>query len=200
MSEFIAPESLKCPNCAAPLVLDKTTVLRDAASRLTVRREKPPDPRTATPAASKRNGLFRRRRRLNKVRKVGKVSISDFTMSWVLFLTLTPVLCLLRYVTFLSATDLADYIYYGQVMFAVFYLVIIVTALSDDMFEGILCIFLPPYTAYYLFARSDSFSLRALVASLVAAFGYDVAVTSYEAAVSAIDAVQKWIGGGALGY
>lgn len=203
VSEFIDPEALKCPNCGSPLVLDKATGERAGMSRLTVRREKPPDPPTPEQvAASKSKGgtIFRRKHRQGRMRKLGGVHISDFAISWVIFFTLTPVLCLLRYVQFLPDSDLADYIYGGQIAFALFYLVTVIAAFSEDMFDGILCFFLPPYTVYYLFFKSDSFSLRALIVALFAAFGYDVTMTVYKTAVWAIVEAQRWIGGGALGY
>jgi len=43
------------------------------------------------------------------------------------------------------------------------YVVILLRAMKDQVFHGILCLVLPPYALYYLFAVSDEFLLRAAV-------------------------------------
>jgi len=201
VSEFIALESLKCPNCKSQLILDKSTVER-GANRLAVRKEKPPEPAAApesNPTTSNGVSSLRRKRRPeSKIRQIGKIGVSDYVISWFIFLTLTPVLCLLRYVDFLAESDVLDLIYGGQIAFAIFYLVILVEAFSDDIFDGILCLFLAPYTFYYLFVKSTSFVLRAILLALFAAFGYDICLTVYAWIIWAIDYVTWWINTGAL--
>lgn len=183
------------------MILDKSTVER-GARRLTVRREKPSEPvavAESTKSTSQGGSMFRRKRRpQSRIRSVGKVKISDYAISWFIFLTLTPVLCLLRYVEFLPESDVNDLIYGGQIAFAVFYLVILVEAFTEDMFDGILCLFLMPYTFYYLFFKSTSFVIRAVILALFAAFGYDISMTVYTWVVGAIDYVTWWINTGAL--
>lgn len=203
VSEFIAPESLKCPNCSGNLLLDKSTVVT-TEPRLSLRREKPPDPDTTAaarpaPPMSKVKTIFRRRQRQAETRKTRKVRISDYAIGWAVFLTLTPVLCMLRYVDFLSAGDLNSFIFCGQIAFVVFYVVILVEAFSEEFFDGIVCIFLPPYTLYYLFFKSTSFSLRAIIMSLLASFGYDLSMTAYENTVIAFKYVAWLIDRGLLG-
>ena len=133
------------------------------------------------------------------MRRVGKVTVSDYAISWAIFLTLTPVLCLLRYVDLLSPGDLENLIFGGQIAFAVFYLVIVIEAFTEDIFDGILCFFLPPYTFFYLFFKSTSFVLRAVIVALTAAFGKDIAVASYEYIIQLIKEVADWIEFGAIG-
>ncbi|MEI6218727.1 MAG: zinc ribbon domain-containing protein, partial [bacterium] len=154
VSEFIDPEALKCPNCGSKLLLDESTAAKKV-SPLAVRREKPQDPQVliknqGTPSVRDRRTGSSRRRREGKVRKVGSVRISDFSISLFLLFTLTPVLCLLRYVDFLPDVDRIDYILGGQIAFALFYLVILVEAFNEEMFDGMLCVFVPLYAFFYL--------------------------------------------------
>jgi DNA-directed RNA polymerase subunit RPC12/RpoP len=202
VSEFIDPEALQCPNCGTKLLLDESTTAKKV-SPLTVRREKPQDPQVliknqGPQGIGDRRTTSRRRHREGKVRKVGPVRISDFSISLFLFFTLTPILCLLRYVDFLPDVDRVDYILGGQIAFALFYAVILVEAFNEEMFDGMLCLFVPLYAFFYLFFKSTSFSLRAVVASLTAAFGYDVALTVYAWTIAAFVNVSSWINGGAL--
>lgn len=200
VSEFIAPESLKCSNCGGQLTLD-TSKGEGRKKPLTIRKEKPPEatPDQNTPTTSRGNSIFRRKKRPpSRTRRVGKLGVSDYAISWVLVLTLTPILCLLRYVDFLSETDMPDYILGGEIAFAVFYLVIVVEAFTEELFDGILCFFLPPYTFYYLFFKSTSFVLRAIIVALSAAFGWDVCLQLWDWALAAINYVSWWINEGAL--
>ena len=201
VSEFIDPEVLKCQNCGSKLLLDKSSAKK--ISPLTVRRAKPPDSQVLignqpAPAKPSRRWGSRRRRKEGKNRKGKPARISDYAISLFLFFTLTPTLCLLRYVDFLPATDMENFILGGQIAFALFYAVILVEAFNEEMFDGILCVFLPPFTFFYLFFKSSSFSLRAVVAALTAAFGKDIAMTVYQWTMAAFVSVSSWINGGAL--
>ncbi len=62
-----------------------------------------------------------------------------------------------------------------NIMF-VFYAVIIIEAMKEDMFEGLLCLFVPGYSIFYLFIKSDSFYLRAIFAALAIGFSMEAYV------------------------
>ena len=53
---------------------------------------------------------------------------------------------------------------------------LVIKAMSDSMMQGILCLFIPGYSFYYLFLVTDEFYLRAIVAALLVGIGQDAAI------------------------
>jgi hypothetical protein len=64
------------------------------------------------------------------------------------------------------------------------------------MLQGILCLFIPGYSFYYLFGVTDEFYLRAIVAGLLVGIGQDAAIQLKEHAGHITGAVNDFISGG----
>jgi len=118
--------------------------------------------------------------------------------SWVMFFVLAPLLAYLRFGGVYEGPALESCKYYGMIGFGIFYLVVIIEALKEEMFDGILSVFVPFYALYYLFTRSGSLYLRALVAAFTVGFGYDVVVLVSGLLSEFIGKADYWIRNGAL--
>jgi len=213
VSEYVSIESMTCPNCGSGLSLDKST--SRPAKSLTVLREKPTSANTPpsgkTPSSTHsnsstpesevvaaKNPKYHRRRGDRKKRRVGRFQVSDYMLSWILFIILAPILYELRYGEFFSGQNLEDVTTCGIGAFFLFYAVIVVEALREEVLDGILALFLPPYALYYLFFKSNSFFLRAILAAIAVGFCQDIVVLVGTQTADWYDIVTRWVGGGAL--
>ncbi len=92
---------------------------------------------------------------------------------WLLFLLLGGGLFYLRFFSAIPGLDPVLLKQYGMLAVGITYIVAILLALKDNMFDGLLAIVVPFYPVYYLFSGCGSVFLRAIAAALLAAFGYD---------------------------
>ncbi|NCQ36068.1 hypothetical protein GW813_13555 [bacterium] len=92
-------------------------------------------------------------------------------------------------------TDLMQYAWGGILLLN---LIVALKAMSDDMFQGILCLFIPGWSFVYLLFISDNFYLRAVFFGCLVGIGQDGAMQLYDIAASAMNAVSNFIntGGG----
>ncbi len=116
--------------------------------------------------------------------------------AWVCFIVTAAIAGTLRYSGLVPAGILEKAVFYEAILVAAFHVIIVLKAFQDSVFQGILCILLPPYAIYYLFSASDDFYLRAFIAGLLVGVGQDAAVVFHEWSVVGIDAVNKWISSG----
>ena len=215
VSEFVDPGSLKCPSCGQPLILAKPAQQRKAPSVL--RRKDttaggettgggtaggqtagPETAGTATGGTRSRRPVFRAKRRSVLVR-LGKLQISDYWLSWVIFVVFGPALGYLRWGNVITdPLTFGDVKFYGQIALLIFYAVVIVEALREEFFDGLVAFFVPPYALYYLFFKSDSFFLRAMIAVLAIGFGYDICVVIFDLSMRFYDWGMYELHGGAL--
>ena len=112
---------------------------------------------------------------------------------WVLFVVLAAVLAYLRFRAGLSpeAVTLVRRVGVGALLFL--HVVIVIHTFGEDTLQGVLCLVIPGYTLFYLFVVSDAFRLRAIVAALLLAFGYDTYHTLRYAADRTKIAVTHWM-------
>jgi hypothetical protein len=77
-------------------------------------------------------------------------------------------------------------------------LVVALKAMTDDMFQGILCLLVPGWTVIYLLFISDNFYLRAIFFGCLVGIGQDGAAGLYDIAADAMNAISNFIntGGG----
>jgi DNA-directed RNA polymerase subunit RPC12/RpoP len=194
VSEFADPAALSCPDCGAKLSLAPK---KPAQRGPTVFRKRE-EPAPKTPPLSKRERKKRRRERQKKQREPTIVRLGNWRMShnilaWVLFLALGGILTWLRFGEVITAQGMEGFQVCGMVGIGVLYCVIIVEAFSEDTFDGILTFFAPPYTLYYLFGKSDSFYLRALLGAFLMAFGYDLFLVLQDELGTLMSDVNAWI-------
>jgi hypothetical protein len=221
VSEFVDPEMAACFACGAKLDMPKSSPGRQRRPLSTIRRrreadippvEEPPaqpkvkktkwrraEPRqpqspqaalAVMPAAASERGRKLRR----KLQRKKERSVRQDLPSWLTFIILTAVLCVVRYGNVLSAADLENAVFVGQVGIVILYIVVVLDAFKDDIFQGLLCL-IPFYAPYYLYFRSDSFYLRAIGGALVVAFGPDAFVSLHEITKSFVDWVDMRLSG-----
>ncbi len=113
---------------------------------------------------------------------------------WLLFLVLGAATGLLRYGAYYPpATDLLRI--YGPYAAGALHVVITVLAFQDTIFSGMLCLVIPGYSLYYLFAVTDRHLLRAAAAGLLVGIAEDSLVFYQDLALSIHHTVASWIAG-----
>lgn len=91
--------------------------------------------------------------------------------------------------------DLMQYAWGGILLLN---LVVVLKAMTDNMFQGILCLLIPGWSIVYLLFISDNFYLRAIFFGCMVGIGQDGSAQLYEIAASAMNAISNFIntGGG----
>ncbi len=75
-------------------------------------------------------------------------------------------------------------------------LVVVLKALSDNMFQGILCLLVPGWSIYYLLLISDNFYLRAIVFGLLIGIGQDGGRQIYDGVAAGMERISAFIDSG----
>lgn len=130
-----------------------------------------------------------------------KFHIGQGVLTWAVFLVVGGLMGAIKYGGILQPDYglvegmLADY---GWIIIVAFYLLILLSAFRDTMFQGMLCLLIPPYTFYYLFMVSDDFYMRAVFGGLLVGIGEDAARVFGQQLTLLYAIVDQWIltGGG----
>jgi len=79
-------------------------------------------------------------------------------------------------------------------------ILVVVKAMSDNMFQGVLCLIVPGWSVIYLLFISDNFYLRAIVFGCLIGVGQDGGIQIYKQAEKAMVRINEFIntGGGDL--
>lgn len=200
VSEFAEEAGLACPACGQAMVLPERQPRKTV---LELKRRLPPRPREqAVPADTP--GLAGNlsavptpaaRRSASMVRDTHRVQAHALKvwLSALVFLALAGVLAYIRFYGGWPGLPLETLKWYGRLAIAAAYVLIIVLALRDNMFDGLLSIVIPLYPFYYLFLSSSAVFMRALVGALLVAFGYDTLLYLQGWAAGVSDVVRFWI-------
>lgn len=195
VSEYAAGPTVPCPACGAAIPLPART----QRSRFTLRKPEPPPPplpRTDQPAIPSGPSVEDRKKSAFLQRDIRRVKRDKWAQrsSWLLFLALTAALYYLRFqgghTGWMTMEDLQ---LYGMIAIGVIYVVIIICALADNMFDGLLAIVAPLYPFYYIFLVSGAVFLRAVSAALLLVFGKDLAGRLQTWATMLYDTINYWI-------
>lgn len=91
--------------------------------------------------------------------------------------------------------DLMQYAWGGILLLN---LLVVLKAMTDNMFQGILCLLIPGWSIVYLLFISDNFYLRALFFGCMVGIGQDGSAQLYDIAASGMNAISNFIntGGG----
>ena len=191
VSEYVSSDALGDCSCGAKLLMPQ--IPKKKQNPTTVRYARDP----ATIEAEANRPRFRARRSSTLVR-LGSWRISEYGMSWLIFLLLASVLSYFRYSDALAKTSLETYTFWGMVAMGLFHMVVIVDAFYNEFFEGLVSLMIPPYSLYYLYFKSDSFALRAIVGGLAVAFGLDMVELCVDQLSVYVKEVNDfiWSGGG----
>ncbi len=180
VSEYISKKIIHCNSCGheLPIPEQKKPAIRIGLKK----REKPEetdipiesatiDKQTSVVPSHARKVSFQSRDRQ-------RVKINTFmlTVSWVVFVLLAAALAYIRFYNGWPGVPMEDIKQYGLIALGISYLVIIILAIKDNMFDGLLCIIVPMYPFYYLFMVAGHVYLRAVVGAILVMSGYDLTI------------------------
>lgn len=198
ISEFVDDSNLKCHSCGEALekpggliqaaIKDKASASDDMSptpskSKLRVARRKKTTAITEEEGQASLKQIVAQTEDENeegsltlrpKV-KVKKKGTNHIILSGLLFLVLGCGTGYLRYRADLPQNILDLSIQYSWIVFLAFQGMITIKAMTDNIMQGILCLLIPGYFLFYLFAISDNFYLRAVLAGLLVGIGQDAA-------------------------
>ncbi len=108
--------------------------------------------------------------------KPERSSVSHAAIAGALFLALGGGLGYLRYGGCLRPDLLALSAEYSWIVFLTLHSIVVLKAITENMLQGILCLLVPGYSLFYIFAVSDNFYLRAVFGGLLVGIGQDSAI------------------------
>ncbi len=194
VSEYVEEREMACPACGQAITLPER---KSGKIGLQLKRRDPPAPAEAPGAAEQASGLpsLVARRTVCAARNSRRIQTQTLKigLNILLFLVLAAGLAYIRFYNGLPNVPLATVKLYGLLAIAASYLLVIILALRDNMFAGLLAIVVPLYPFYYLFFTSSALFVRALVGALLVAFGYDALLFVQVWAEGVVAAVNHWI-------
>jgi hypothetical protein len=215
VSEFVDDSNLKCRKCGTPIEKPgnpKTAAGKPGSDappsptqsglRLAKReREYTPLPENADgeivpivppPPPEDRSGSLE----LRPTIKDDKSHVNHAAIAAALFVVLGGGMGYLRYGGILRPDILVLMAEYAWVVFALFHIMIVLKSMTDSMLHGILSLFVPGYSLFYIFTISDDFYLRAILAGVLVGIGQDAAYKLNIYALEIANYVHAFIAGG----
>ncbi len=220
VSEFVDETKLKCRKCGGRLEKPGALTAAIARHEATTSTEQPP-----TPTQRGGLRLAKRNREYTPIPKTGdepitpimpipppevqtgslelrpqikddKKHINHTLIASLLFVILGGAMGYLRYGGVLRPHILDMAIEYSWIAFMIFHVMIVLKAMTDSILQGVLCLFVPGYSLFYIFTISDDFYLRAIFAGLLVGIGQDTAFKLNIYALKIINIVHSFIAGG----
>lgn len=199
ISEHIAQKAIPCPACGeaipvperkkpATLIL-KREKTRNTPSTIFTRLSSTAEAREAVlvkPSAKKPQFLARDLRRVKRHKVIRG-------LGWLAFGMLTIACGYFRFVHQPPQLPLATVKLYGMIAIGIVYLLCILLALKDNMFDGLLAIVVPMYPFYYIFFVSGAVFVRALAGALLIAFGLDLLLVIQVEFRELVDKINYWL-------
>lgn len=188
-----SPDKGSDPNASEkkrPLIKAKTTTGAEAQ----------PEPQEAAPTEPHKRLIWEKLNNTKGQKEVAKESRKMYSSltwkAWLVFVIVASVCGFLRYGGVIPDATIREAAIYQALTLLVFHIVITLKAFQDSVFQGVLCILIPPYSIYYLFSASDDFMLRATIAGLLVGIGQDAGILFHEWSINVIDTVNEWIASG----
>lgn len=125
-----------------------------------------------------------------------KKGVNHAILAGLLFLVLGGGMGYLRYGNVLPPNIMQMSADYAWLVVIGINILITLKAMTDSMMQGILCLFIPGYSFYYLFGVTDEFYLRAIVAGLLVGIGQDAAIQLKEHAGQIFGTISHFISSG----
>jgi len=174
ISEYVSAETIPCPACGAPVQIPTTSLPSEASIQSTLRLKKnfkeglgekkaaPPPPRKEIKRSSSMEKIHQVKEKPSGPRAIWGV------------LTLLVLGGGMFYLLY-SLGGNPDYLKYylwirngtGLLALGLVYL----SAFRESHIQGLLTLLIPPYALYYVYARADSYVLRAMFTALIIALG-----------------------------
>ncbi|MDD5678701.1 MAG: hypothetical protein PHW60_12060 [Kiritimatiellae bacterium] len=200
VSEFVEESGMACPACGQATVLPERQPGKTGLKLQWRALPRPREQEVNADASGKANNAPAvpappARHSANTASDIhrSKVNAPKVWMSVLIFMALAGGLVYIRFFGSWPGMPLATLKGYGMLAIAAAYLFIIVLALRNNMFDGLLSIVIPLYPFYYLFVLSGAVYVRALVGALLVAFGYDSLLYLHGWAAGVSGDVNHWI-------
>ncbi len=181
ISEYVSDTTINCHACGTTVPIPGKT----QAKPLRLRTVEPKSPSEKPPRAELPDSHLTKTSQSQAVKHDRQRATRQKWLrylAWLSFLALAAVLYYLRFknhsIEFLPSDKVK---LYGLCALGLVYIAIILHALADNIFSGLLALFIPFYPFYYIFFNSGSIFLRGSSAVLLAIFGRDLA-----------DSLQAW--------
>jgi hypothetical protein len=198
VSEFITSETITCPNCDAQVPLAAPGEKREPSKpkkKLVLKEivDLTPEERGEPPAEE---WTFSEQMESSK-RETPKPKLTHHIASWSIFLVLGGLMGGLKYGNIVE-TDLSTFWKFSPYIVIAFNVLVVIKALKDDIFQGLLCLLVPFYWIYYLFSVSDDFYMRSVCAGLLVGVAEDSFYFFNDLWMHVYTQVTEWIlaGGG----
>jgi transcription initiation factor TFIIIB Brf1 subunit/transcription initiation factor TFIIB len=168
VSEYAVQGSVVCASCQAPLDIPAA----EKAMRLQVRKIAHHQRETLTGKESvTRDDVVTRESKaqetagvLGEVHKARtKVKTPNFVWALIPFLVLTAGLLGAQYMIKFHPEQggwMHKFVLGRSITYGLVYLLVLLAAFEDSVGQGALCLFIPPYTLYYVFVRLEAYWLR----------------------------------------
>ena len=206
VSEYVDPGKLLCAKCGAAIPPPAPSAAAEIPSgKLRLAAAKPEQAVAPAPAAETnitQAWMLRRQQHAKRVSMRHHLSLLDrlnssMWFNWATFLILAGIGCYLRYFDppMFSGVQ-TELRFWGAMALLACHVTIVISAFSDDVFQGMLCLLIPGYSLYHLFAVSDEYLLRALTAALVMVFGLDAWQYVSAFCMDVYDGVNRWMRAG----
>ena len=191
LSQFVDRANAACRACGAPLDVPEPPAQREKPKL------RPPEhtdhssifvPPPEPSAAELRKAGKRRRKKL-------KGRAPHAAIAATLFVVLGTAAALCRYGGLVPAYWLDIWRLEAIWVFVAFHILILLKAVKESIFQGILCLLVPGYGLYFVFLRCDDFYLRAVVAALLVGGGQDgleLFTQYWREAVEMVDYLLRW--------
>jgi hypothetical protein len=192
-SEFVSDEALMCRGCGAELPRPQRSDPKPKPRVKTIvpgASEAPnEDTRPPTDAAPLWPGRHRPRQQ-------GRAKVRHHIYAWLVFFVLGGAATYLRYGGGLPPAYLGQLQRYAAVGLIACHLIVMIKAFEDSVYQGILCLLVPFYTLYYVFAVTDAVYLRAVMGAVLIAVGQDGFMSIQERAFAFSEKIRAWIASG----
>jgi len=131
--------------------------------------------------------------------KKRKAVVSQPLLAFLVFLLIGGASGYLRYGGLFTPEQMEPYLQYAWGAVLLLHIIIIIKALTNDMMQGILCLFIPGWSLIYL-AISDHFYQKAIIFGLLIGIGENGGYQLFDFATAGFQSVQEFInsGGGAV--
>lgn len=190
VSEYISDSNVRCKSCGASVELPKR---QKTVSTLKLRKKEEPEPKPEAPEEDgehehlapggktviRATVMQKSAMRDGEAKRV-KAGAVTVAVSWAIFIILSAVLGYFRFYAEVPGLPKDVFIQYGLIAIAACYVIVILLALKDNMFDALLCIVVPMYPFYYILGVSNQVIVRAIVAAVLIAFGYDMGLLLQE--------------------
>jgi hypothetical protein len=171
VSEFADAEHLKCRHCGEKLSKPKLHLAEK--TKPTIKVAKPDEvQQQAEPTEWRYNKNME-----GKGQEKEPFRITKHGLSWIIFLFIGGAMWLLRYADIPSMPAILSFrdplIEYGPYSLIILHIFVVLSAFKHSVYQGILCLLIPGWSFYYLFAVTDEFIFRSIFAGVLVGVAQD---------------------------